>query len=79
MPAVYFVLHLARTLHLGRLDQGPTGLPLGPNRVPSGDFEDPDAMTADGWVDVSYQMGGLNARHDDRLTQRGQREGAREE
>ncbi len=42
--------------------KGRPGYRFGPNRVPSGDFEDPDAMTADGWVDVSYQMKGIIAK-----------------
>jgi hypothetical protein len=41
--------------------KGRPGYRFGPNRVPSGDFEDPDALTADGWVDVSYQMEGIIA------------------
>ena len=41
--------------------KGRPGYRFGLNRVPSGNFEDPDAMTADGWVDVSYQTSGINA------------------
>ena len=41
--------------------KGRPGYRFGPNRVPSGDFEDPVAMTADGWVDVSYQMDGFKS------------------
>ena len=39
--------------------KGRPGYRFGRNRVPSGSFEDPDAITADGWVDVSYQMEGI--------------------
>ena len=42
--------------------KGRPGYRFGPNRVPSGNFEDPDAVTADGWVDVSYQMEGIVAK-----------------
>jgi hypothetical protein len=42
--------------------KGRPGYRFGPNRVPSGNFEDPDAVTADGWVDVSYQMDGIVAK-----------------
>ena len=59
-PPVYLVLHAA-----GTLTSGSTGsregraTEFGPNRVPSGNFDDPEAVTADGWVDVSYQMEGI--------------------
>lgn len=42
--------------------KGRPGYRFGRNRIPSGDFEDPDAITADGWVDVSYQMEGIVAK-----------------
>jgi hypothetical protein len=42
--------------------KGRPGYRFGRNRVPSGDFEDPDALTADGWVDVSYQVEGIVAK-----------------
>ena len=42
--------------------KGMPGYRFGRNRVPSGNFEDPDALTADGWVDVSYQMEGIIAK-----------------
>jgi hypothetical protein len=32
------------------------GYRFGPNRVPSGSFDDPDAITEAGWVNVSYQV-----------------------
>jgi len=42
--------------------KGRPGYRFGRNRIPSGNFEDPDAITADGWVDVSYQMEGIVAK-----------------
>ena len=42
--------------------KGRSGYRFGRNRVPSGSFDDPDALTADGWVDVSYQMEGIVAK-----------------
>jgi hypothetical protein len=42
--------------------KGRPGYRFGPNRIPSGDFDDPDAITAEGWVDVSYQMEGIVAK-----------------
>jgi hypothetical protein len=39
--------------------KGRPGYRFGPNRVPSGSFDDPEAITAEGWVDVSYQMEGI--------------------
>ena len=41
--------------------KGRPGYRFGPNRVPSGSFEDPIAMTAEGWVDVSYQAEGFKS------------------
>jgi hypothetical protein len=41
--------------------KGRPGYRFGPNLVPSGDFEDPVAMTADGWVDLSYQSDGFKS------------------
>ncbi len=45
-----------------------TGLPgyrFGPNRIPSGSFDDPEALTAGGWTDVSHEYPGLEKK--DRL------------
>jgi hypothetical protein len=39
--------------------KGRPGYRFGPNRVPSGDFDDPDSITTSGWLDVSYQLDGL--------------------
>jgi hypothetical protein len=38
---------------------GKTGYHFGRNRVPSGDFNDPDAITSEGWVDVGYRTDGI--------------------
>jgi hypothetical protein len=38
---------------------GRPGYRFGANRVPSGDFEDPHAITESGWLDVSYKIDGL--------------------
>jgi hypothetical protein len=35
--------------------KGPEGYRFGPNRVPSGSFDDRDAIAAAGWTDVSHQ------------------------
>ncbi len=42
--------------------KGRPGYRFGRNRVPSGSFDDPDLITADGWVDVSYQLEGIVAK-----------------
>jgi hypothetical protein len=39
--------------------KGRPGYRFGPNRVPSGDFDDPESITAEGWIDVSYQSEGI--------------------
>jgi len=39
--------------------KGRPGYRFGRNRVPSGDFNDGDTITASGWVDLSYQWDGL--------------------
>jgi hypothetical protein len=39
--------------------KGKPGYRFGRNRVPSGTFDDPETITASGWVDVSYQMEGI--------------------
>jgi hypothetical protein len=40
--------------------RGETGYRFGPNRVPSGTFDDAEAMKADGWMDMSYQADRVN-------------------
>ena len=35
--------------------EGQAGYRFGANRVPSGSFDDPDAITESGWTDVSFQ------------------------
>ncbi|WP_165070287.1 hypothetical protein [Paludisphaera rhizosphaerae] len=40
---------------------GKSGYKFGPNRVPSGSFNDPKAMKADGWQDMSYQTDRVTA------------------
>jgi hypothetical protein len=42
--------------------KGRPGYQFGPNRVPSGSFDDSEAVTAEGWLDVSYQMEGIDAK-----------------
>jgi hypothetical protein len=42
---------------------GRTSYQFGANRVPSGGFDDPQAMADAGWVNVDYQMEGIVARH----------------
>jgi hypothetical protein len=37
----------------------PAGYRFGSNRVPSGSFDDPEAMTKAGWVNLSYQFDGI--------------------
>ncbi len=39
--------------------KGMPGYRFGRNRVPSGDFDDPQVLSASGWVDMSYQQEGL--------------------
>ncbi len=39
--------------------KGRPGYRFSRNKVPSGEFDDPDAITAEGWVDVSYQVDGV--------------------
>ncbi len=39
--------------------KGMPGYRFGRNRVPSGDFDDPQVVSASGWVDMSYQQEGL--------------------
>jgi hypothetical protein len=39
--------------------KGRPGYRFGRNRVPSGSFDDAEAVTGSGWVDVSYQLDGL--------------------
>ncbi len=41
---------------------GKTGYGFGVNRVPSGGFEDPEEMKADGWMDMSHQADRVGAR-----------------
>jgi hypothetical protein len=41
---------------------GKTGYKFGPNRVPSGSFDDPKAMAEAGWVNLDYQLEGVDAR-----------------
>src|SRR4029077_13235558 len=36
--------------------KGRPGYRFGSNRVPSGSFDDPDAISEAGWVNVSYQF-----------------------
>jgi hypothetical protein len=39
--------------------KGRPGYRFGRNRVPSGNFDDPRAVPASGWADVSYQLDGI--------------------
>ena len=39
--------------------KGKPGYRFGRNRVPSGDFDDPQMISESGWVDMSYQQDGL--------------------
>ena len=39
--------------------KGQPGYRFGRNRVPSGDFDDPQIISESGWVDISYQVEGL--------------------
>ena len=39
--------------------KGMPGYRFGRNRVPSGDFDDPQVISESGWVDMSYQLEGL--------------------
>ena len=41
--------------------EGKRGYRWGPNRVPSGSFNVPTAVTDAGWLDVSHQVDGLTA------------------
>jgi hypothetical protein len=40
---------------------GKPGYKFGANRVPSGTFDNPEAMTKAGWVNVDYQLDGITA------------------
>jgi hypothetical protein len=42
--------------------KGKPGYRFGDNRVPSGSFDDPRAMTDAGWMDLSYQMEGITSK-----------------
>jgi len=42
--------------------KGKPGYRFGDNRVPSGSFDDPRAMTDAGWMDLSYQMEGIDSK-----------------
>jgi hypothetical protein len=42
--------------------QGRLGYQFGPNRVPSGRFDDEEEITAAGWVNLGYQVEGLTAK-----------------
>jgi hypothetical protein len=41
---------------------GKPGYKFGPNRLPTGSFDDPQAMTEAGWVNVDYEMDGITAK-----------------
>ncbi len=42
--------------------KGKPGYRFGANRVPSGGFDDPQQMSDDGWMDLSYQMEGIESK-----------------
>ena len=62
--------HPARALLLDRLDQGQAGLQFGDNRVPTGSFDDPEAMAEAGWVNIDYQIDGITAKMADHAARR---------
>lgn len=41
---------------------GETGYRFGENRVPSGSFNDPEEMADEGWVNLSHEMDGIDAK-----------------
>jgi hypothetical protein len=41
---------------------GKTGFKFGDNRVPTGTFDDPEAMTEAGWQNINYQIDGITAK-----------------
>ena len=41
---------------------GKPGFKFGDNRVPTGSFDDPEAMTEAGWQNINYQIDGVTAR-----------------
>ena len=41
---------------------GKKGFKFGDNRVPTGSFDDPEAMTEAGWQNVNYQVDGIKAK-----------------
>ena len=60
LPAGHLVLTPCRSSTSG--STGSTDSPAtasGANRVPSGDFDDPQVISESGWVDMSYQLDGL--------------------
>jgi hypothetical protein len=57
-PAVSF--YTLPQLHIWKdWVKGPEGYRYGPNRVPSGSFDDRDAITDAGWIDVSHEYEGI--------------------